>query len=134
MQMKKRSWMILLPLVILALSTMACEFSASTAAIKDAYLVTDESSGTKTTSYTQDQPFVFVVEQANAPDDTKVKAVWYSVDESGKATQFVEKEMVTGGTPVTFSATNNGPWPVGNYKVELYMNDKLNKTVEFSVN
>lgn len=132
--MKKRNWMILFAMSALALSAIACEFSATTASIKDAYLVTDESSGQKTSSYTQDQPFVFVVEQANAPDDTKVKAVWYSVDESGKATQFVEKEMVTGGSPVTFSATNNGPWPVGNYKVELYLNDKLNKTVEFSVN
>jgi hypothetical protein len=131
--MKKRNWMILFSLAVLALSAMACEFSATTATIKDAYLVTDESSGQKTTSYTQDQPFVFVVEQANAPDDTKVKAVWYSVDESGKATQFVEKEMTTGGSPVTFSATNNGPWPIGNYKVELYLNDKLNKTLEFSV-
>lgn len=132
--MKKRNWMILFAMSALALSAIACEFSATTASIKDAYLVTDESSGQKTSSYTQDQPFVFVVEQANAPDDTKVKAVWYSVDESGKATQFVEKEMVTGGSPVTFSATNNGPWPVGNYKVELYLNDKLNKTVEFTVN
>jgi len=131
--MKKRNLMVILGLVVLALASVACEFNATTANIKDAYLVTDEASGTKTTSYTQDQPFLFVVEQANAPDDTKVKAVWYSVDEAGKATQFVEKEMVTGGSPVNFTATNNGPWPVGNYKVELYLNDKLNKTVEFAV-
>jgi hypothetical protein len=131
--MKKRNLMVLLGLAVLALASVACEFNASTAAVKDAYLVTDEASGTKTTSYTQDQPFLFVVEQANAPDDTKVKAVWYSVDASGTATQFVEKEMVTGGSPVKFTATNNGPWPVGSYKVELYLNDKLNKTVEFTV-
>jgi outer membrane usher protein FimD/PapC len=131
--MAKRNWMVLLGLAVLVLASVACEFNATTANIKDAYLVTDEASGQKTTSYTQDQPFVLVVEQANAPDDTKVKAVWYSLDAAGAATQFVEKEMVTGGTPVTFSATNNGPWPVGNYKVELYLNDKLNKTVEFSV-
>jgi hypothetical protein len=131
--MKKRNWMILLRIAVHAMDTVACEFSATTANIKAAYLVTDESSGQKTTSYTQDQPFVLVVEQANAPDDTRVKAVWYTLDEAGAATQFVEKEMVTGGTPVTFSATNNGPWPVGNYKVELYLNDKLNTTIEFSV-
>jgi hypothetical protein len=131
--MKKRNWMILLGFAVLALASVACEFSASTAAIKDAYLVTDEASGTKTSTYTQDQPFVFVVTQTGAPDDTKVKAIWYSVDETGKATQFAEKELVTGGSPITFNATNNGPWPVGNYKVELYLNDKLNKTVEFSV-
>jgi hypothetical protein len=133
MLMGKKRILLFLGLATLVLSALACEFSATTANIKDAYLVTDESSGTKTTTYTQDQPFVFVVELANAPDDTKVKAVWYAYDESGTATQFVEKEMVTGGSPITFSATNNGPWPVGKYKVELYLNDKLNKTVEFSV-
>ncbi len=131
--MGKRKFMILLGLAVLALSALACEFSATTANIKDAYLVTDESSGTKTTTYTQDQPFVFIVDLANAPDDTKVKAVWYMYDESGTATQFVEKEMVTGGSPITFSATNNGPWPLGKFKVELYLNDKLDRTVEFSV-
>ncbi len=129
----KNKWKIVLAIGVLVLATLACEFSASTANIKEAYLATDESGNTKTTEYTQDQPFIFIVTQANAPDDTRVKAVWYSVDEAGKATQFVEKEMVTGESPIIFSATNNGLWPVGMYKVELYLNDKLDRTVEFSV-
>lgn len=129
----KNKWKIILAIGMLVLATLACEFSASTANIKEAYLATDESGSTKTTEYTQDQPFIFIVTQANAPDDTKVKAVWYSVDEAGKATQFVEKEMVTGESPIIFTATNNGLWPVGKYKVELYLNGKLDRTVEFSV-
>jgi hypothetical protein len=131
--MNKRSLMIVFVLGMLALSAVACEFSASTAAVKDAYLAADEAGTQKTTEFTTDQAFTFIVTQANAPDDTKLKAVWYSVDEAGKATQFVEKEMVTGGSPVTFTATNNGPWPVGKYKVELYLNDKLDRSLEFSV-
>jgi hypothetical protein len=131
--MNKRSLMIVFVVGMLALSAMACEFSASTAAVKDAYLAADEAGTQKTTEYTPEQAFTFIVTQANAPDDTKLKAVWYSVDEAGKATQFVEKEMVTGGSPVTFTATNNGPWPVGKYKVELYLNDKLDRSLDFSV-
>jgi len=131
--MKSRIWMIAAALAMLVLSSLACEFSASTASIKDAYLATDDTGATKTTEYGQDQPFVFMVDLANAPDDTKVKAVWYTVDDSGKAEQFVEKEMVTGKSPITFTATNNGLWPVGKYKVELYLNDKLDRTQEFSV-
>ena len=131
--MKKRNLMIGLAIGMLVLSAVACEFSASTASIKDAYLAADDSGEQKTTEFAQDQPFVFIVTQANAPDDTKVKAVWYAYDEAGTATQFVEKEMVTGDSPITFSASNNGPWPVGKYKVELYLNDKLDRTLEFSV-
>lgn len=132
--MNKRNLLIGLLIGMLVLSALACEFSASTASIKDAYLATDETGTQKTTEFTQDQPFIFIVSQANAPDSTKVKAVWYAYDETGMATQFVEKEMITGETPIIFSATNNGPWPVGKYKVELYLNDKLDRTLEFSVN
>ncbi len=131
--MKNRNWMILLGLAVLILSALACEFSASTAKIKDAYLIKDEISGEKTTVYAQDQPFLFIVELANAPDSTRVKAVWYIIHEDGKEEQFVEKELKTGDSPITFSATNNGLWPVGRYKVMLYLNDELDREREFSV-
>jgi hypothetical protein len=128
----KNKWKIVLAIGVLVLATLACEFSASTANIKDAYLATDESGNTKTTEYTQDQPFIFIVTQANAPDDTRVKAVWYSVDEAGKATQFVEKEMVT-GRALSFFRPPTMASGLLECKVELYLNDKLVRTVEFSV-
>lgn len=131
--MKKRSLLIVSALLALLLSSLACEFSASTASISSATLTADEATGTKTSVFTQDQPFIYIVALSNAPDDTKVKAVWYSVDDAGAATQFVDKEIVGSGSPITFSATNSGPWPVGKYKVELYLNDKLDRTEEFSV-
>lgn len=131
--MNKRGIKILSAIGVLVLASLACEFSASTAKISNAVLTVDETGKAATTEFTTDQPFIYIVDLANAPDDTKVKAVWYSVDDAGTATQFVEKEMVTGKSPITFSATNNGPWPVGKYKVELYLNDKLDRTQEFSV-
>jgi hypothetical protein len=131
--MNKRLLMIASALGVLVLSSLACEFSASTAKISNAVLTADETGKAATTEFTTDQPFIYVVDLANAPDDTKVKAVWYSVDSAGAATQFVEKEIVGGKSPIIFSATNSGPWPVGKYKVELYMNDKLDRTQEFSV-
>ncbi|NLF52161.1 MAG: hypothetical protein GX577_13595 [Leptolinea sp.] len=131
--MKNRNWMIFLGLAVLILSALACEFSASTAKIKDAYLVADETSGQKTTTYSQDQPFLLIVELANAPDSTRVKAVWTILHEDGSEEQFVEKELETGDSPITFSASNNGLWPVSGYKVELYLNDELDRVVDFFV-
>jgi hypothetical protein len=131
--MNKRFLMIASALGMLLFSSIACEFSATTAKISSAVLTADAAGKTATTVFTTDQPFVYVVDLANAPDDTKVKAVWYSVDAAGAATQFVDKEIVGGKSPITFSATNSGPWPVGKYKVELYLNDKLDRTAEFSV-
>ena len=131
--MNKRLIMIGFAIGMLMLSSLACEFNASTVSISSAILTADPAGGASTTEFTPDQPFNYIVVLANAPDTTKVKAVWYSIDDAGKATQFVEKEMVGSGSPITFNATNAGPWPVGKYKVELYLNDKLDRTQEFSV-
>jgi outer membrane usher protein FimD/PapC len=63
-----------------------------------------------------------------------VKAVWYTVDDAGTATKIAEKEIVGSGSPITFNAANNaGPWPAGKYRVEIYLNDAVNKTIDFSV-
>lgn len=131
--MNKRLLMMGSAIGMMLFATVACEFSTSTANISGAVLTADAATMTATTEFTPDQPFVYVVKLANAPDDTKVKAVWYSVDAAGAATQFVEKELVGGQSPITFTATNSGPWPVGKYKVDLFLNDKLDRTLEFSV-
>ena len=120
-------------MTILAISTVACEFSASTASISSAKLTADTTAAAETAVFKADQGFYDIVTTANAPDTTKVKAVWFKVDDAGAATQIIDKEVVGSGSPITFSATNANPWPVGKYKVELYLNDKLDRTQEFSV-
>ena len=132
--MNKRLLMIGLAIGMLMLASIACEASASTANITSITLTADPASGVETTTFTPDQTFYATVVLANAPDSTKVKAVWYQVDEAGAAAKLAEKEIVGSGSPINFNATNNaGPWPAGNYRVEIYLNDKVNKTIDFSV-
>ncbi len=120
---------------VLLLTTLACGFSASTANIKDAYMATDDSGGNKTTTFAQDETFWAIVTLANAPDDTTLKAVWYAVDaeNTDPNTKIDEVSITTGDGKVPFSLVNNGNWPIGSYKVDLFLNDKLEKTLEFSV-
>ena len=54
--------------------------------------------------------------------------------------QDTEPNLVINETPITtpdatipFSLTNENLWPVGSYKVDIYLNDELNTTLEFSV-
>ena len=132
--MNKRLLMIGFAIGILLLASIACEASASTASITSATLTADPASGAETTTFTPDQTFYVSVVLANAPDSTKVKAVWSSVDDAGAATKLAEKEIVGSGSPINFNAANNaGPWPAGKYRVEIYLNDTLNKTIDFSV-
>ena len=118
---------------MLVLASLACETSVSTASISSAKLTTDSAGTAETTTYTPDQTFYLAAVLSNAPSDTKLKAIWYAVDDAGAATNLAEKEIVGGDSPVIFNASNSNSWPAGKYKVELYLNDKLNQTLEFTV-
>ena len=132
--MNKRNLLIGFAIGVLVLASIACDASASTANISSATLTSDSAGATPTTSYAPDATFYCAVALANAPDTTKVKAVWYTVDDAGATTQIAEKEIVGSGTPIIFNAANSaGPWPTGKYRVEVYLNDKLDKTLDFAV-
>jgi hypothetical protein len=41
--------------------------------------------------------------------------------------------LSTGSGSVHFDLSNNGLWPVGKYKVDIFLNDNLERTLEFTV-
>jgi hypothetical protein len=134
--MNPRHFRFILPLAALFLSGLACEFSASTANIASATLSASESGSPATTTFTPDQgTFYLIAELANAPDDTKVKAVWTAVEAEGVDPNFEidQSELTSGSGTLTFNLSNDGLWPTGRYKVDLYLNDKLDRTLEFEV-
>jgi outer membrane usher protein FimD/PapC len=92
-----------------------------------------------TDTYATDQAvFHAVVGVANAPSDTKVKAVWTAIDVGDAAppdTVVDETEIsVDGSRNIDFTlASDTGQWPPGTYKVDIYLNEKLDRTLNFSV-
>ena len=133
--MKKNKLQIIMLIMVLTFVSLACGFSTTTANIKDAYLTTDEAGTEKTTVYSQDAVFYCIAHLANAPSDTVLKAVWTAVDAKDTEPNFKidDVSVTTGDAPVTFSLPNDSLWPTGKYKVELFINDKLSKTLEFEV-
>jgi hypothetical protein len=122
--------------IALLLLVSACNFSASTANIKNAYTArSDNNELQQTTVFVQDDVFYSIVEVANAPDDTVTKAMWYAVNAEGiDPNFFIAEAEFNGGGELTFDLTNNDLlWPVGKYKVEIYLDDTLEKTLEFTV-
>ena len=127
---------ILLLLVVPLLLLAGCEFSASTANIANAILARDEAATEPTTVFSPTDTFYLIVELANAPDDTTVRAVWYAVDVGDVApanTLIDEATLTSGSGTLTFDLVSDTQWPPGTYRVELYLNDELNQTIEFSV-
>ena len=120
-------------LALMTVGVMACNFS--TANIKDAIMARDYDGTDPTTVFAQDETFYCVVDLANAPDDTTVKASWVAIDAEGaEPNTFIdEAELTTGSNSLHFELSNSGLWPVGTYKVDLYLNEELDQTLEFEV-
>jgi hypothetical protein len=121
--------------LVLALS--ACSFSASSANISSAKMATDKDGKNPTKTFSPDQPFYCIVELSNAPDDTKVRAVWTAVKAEGADanTKIDEAKATSGSGQLQFNLSNQSSWPTGDYKVDLYLNDakEPTKTLEFQV-
>ena len=123
-------------------ATTAAESSPDTSGIQvtDAKLAKDFTYGdvvNPTNSfYPTDRAFHLVVDLSNPPEGTRVGAVWYAVDAGSFKNDKLDSETYTlksGEERVHVSLTNKENWPKGKYKVQVMLNGRLNRTLEFQV-
>jgi hypothetical protein len=134
--MRKSLKFSLLFLSLLVLAGLACSGSFSTANISDAYLSKDDAGEQATTAFApSDRVFYVQVELSNAPDETELKAIWTAVAVEGEEPNFLlDETALTGGDGYyTFNLSNTSDWPAGQYKVDLYLNEELDRTLTFTV-
>ena len=131
--MKKHRLQLGFTIAMVVLSILAC--SASTANIKDAQMARDYDGNEPTTVFAQNEIFYCVVDLANAPDDTTVKTSWTAVAVEGvEPNLFIdETELTSGSNSLHFQLSNDSLWPLGSYKVDIYLNGELDRTLEFEV-
>ena len=92
-----------------------------------------------TTEFAPEQKqFHLVVTVNDAPKDTKFKSVWTAVEIGGTTlphTKLEERELiVTGSGTFEFTiAPKTGKWAAGKYKVDLYANNNLTRSINFTV-
>ena len=132
-----KSYRFVLLVLVLVLASVACEFSASTANIANAHMSVDEADSQQTTSYPPDAPgFYCYFDLKNAPDDTVVKGTWTLVSAEGyDPNQEIDSAEITGSDNNYYFSLGGGEgdWPVGEYKIDLYLNGELVQTVNFTV-
>lgn len=133
--MHRKNMKVGLAISTLLLAVLACSFNVSTAKIESAITARDYEGTDPTNVFDQDDTFYCVVELANAPDETEVKASWVAAEVEGvEPNTFIdEAELSTGSGSVHFELSNNGLWPAGKYEVQIYLNDELERTLEFTV-
>ncbi|MFZ7120651.1 MAG: hypothetical protein ACOWWH_06850 [Eubacteriaceae bacterium] len=136
--MKKQIGLVLL--MVLLFIMVGC--SATTANLTNAHMTTavDENGVAIDTveSYTTDAvEFMVVAELNNAPANTIVTFVWTYVTENEYITEAVVDSGDEGSEINLYSnLTLGSAWPVGEYKVDIYIDEKEepDSTVSFTVN
>ena len=134
--------------MVMVLGALLTACSASTANIQSADLGTgfDNSSNSvsgATTSFAADAAELHCVTKvANVPDGTTVRAVWTAVDVTdANGTAIKDKQIseytstlaADGAVDFKLSVPNSGAWPAGAYKVDLYLNDKMDRSLAFRI-
>jgi hypothetical protein len=86
--------------------------------------------------YPSDRQFHLVVDLGNASDGTTVAGAWYAVDAGSHRNEKLDSQTYTlknGEDRVHFTLTNQENWPKGKYKVDVMLNGKLTRTLDFRV-
>jgi hypothetical protein len=139
--MKKTIFIMTSVVIILALALTGCSFSVSTANVKEAYMTSGADDQGKpldqVTSYATDAPKLVVAGVLrNAPEETKVKFVWYFT--TGGEQKIYEYTMDNQGKSDIYvfgTLESENPWPTGDYRVDIFVDqrDKPDSSVTFKV-
>jgi hypothetical protein len=126
---------ILLAVLVLVAAALACSGSFSTANIEEAWMAADETGEERTTVFDQEAVIYAMVDLRNAPDDTTLKAVWTAVEAEDTDPDFLitETEFTSDDGLIHFLLENDFLWPLGKYKVDIYLNGELDQTLRFEV-
>lgn len=133
--LNKSLWRVWVAVALLIIASLACNFSFSTANIGEAYMATDEDGNDKTSKFVQSDTIYAILELKNAPDDTELKAIWYTIEAEGEEpnAKILESDISGSAGQYNFSLTNDALFPLGTYKVELLLNGKVEKTLNFEI-
>jgi hypothetical protein len=109
----------------------------STATMSDVKMAADEDGKHPAEVFSPNDTFYCVGYLKNAPEDTKVTAVWLASDVEGvKPDTKIKQYSAEGGSGLFhFDLSPTDSWPTGEYGVELYLNDakKPTKALSFEV-
>lgn len=123
----------------LVIASVACNFNLGETKLESVTMARDEQGKNPTTTFASDDDFFVVFDLKNAPNDTKIRTVWYAVAVDGLEpnTQLGEQEIETGSGASYFSLANaqrNTLWGLGKYRAEVYVDGDKAEILEFIVN
>jgi len=132
--MKTKNTFILSILLAFVFSLAAC---SSGPKVSSFYMATDDQGANKTTTFTPTDALILFFDVSGIPNGTPFEARWYVLNAPGQDpnTPFktMDQNYSSGSTTLRFHLTNSGDWPVGQYRVDVYMSGNQVGEVLFSV-
>lgn len=133
----KNLYPVLWAVVIMLLATLACSVGGSTPGASNFYMATDEAGTNRTNVFSTTDDFYVFFDVTDIEPGTAFQSRWYALNIDGQDPnepfQTIDYTYEEGIGNVYFQLTNSDGWPVGNYKVEVYMNGTEVGEQEFSV-
>ncbi|HEX9330547.1 MAG TPA: hypothetical protein VF896_01590 [Anaerolineales bacterium] len=135
----KNKFIVLLSVLLLIAFSPACTARNKDLSVSNLRTALDKDGKNVTSTFSPSDVIYIVVDLANVPRGTKLEVKWIAVNaaDTDPNHQFdlqtinITQEIFTGTT--YFQLSNAAPWPVGQYRADLYLNDALADSVEFSV-
>ena len=134
-----KKFSILLAALALVVSTLACALGKPT--LSNTRTAKDQDGKQPTSVFNTTDTIYVVSDLSNGVKGNVVSSKWYAVDVPNadpnslidQADIPVEEDSFNGTIYFYFPPPNNGQWPTGTYKVEIYFNGALSSTTEFTV-
>ena len=136
--MKSKKLSVLLAVIALMASTLACAFGGGEPSLTNPRMSTNSDGTDTVTVYSGGDAFYAVADLSNVETGSVVDAKWYLVSAADYEAGEIESSSLTIEDKslynyVSFELSSQDSWPVGEYKVELYLNAVLAHTMNFSV-
>lgn len=134
--MNHRSIRLLAFVFALALAALACSFSFNNAEVQNLRVAKDQDGNTTSTQFKPEEDIFLVGDLDKASDDTRIKAAWIAVSAEGLDANKVlwEHEERHGDGKFSIKLPREaGERPAGKYKVDLYINGDVDKSIEFEM-
>jgi len=134
----KNKWAVFLAVLALVVSSLACSFGDPT--LGNVRTAKDKDGNQPASVFSTSDTIYVVSDLSNGKQGNVVTSRWYAVNVEGldanlmfdEADITIEDATFNGNVYFYYPAPEGG-WPLGSYKVEIYFNDALVSTVEFSV-
>lgn len=125
--MRTRMVSIVLASTVVLAGIIACTGMATTPAISNIRMTTDQSGKTTTSTYSPAQAFFVYADVSGLPKGSVVEAKWYAVNAQGLDpnstlnTSTYTYESGVASVYFQLTTSDGSDWPTGNYRVELYL-------------